>query len=435
MRLREVVSGRSAFAWRRRCARSTSWLRELSSASARLADHHLIDFRRWNTPAFGAACLTELTNAMFHDAPAGESAQAARRAATAPADRQANSRRGTPPGRAVPAGEVAPVRPTGAESRHRVPVSPPQLATVAPAPSPSRLATVARAPSRSRLATVARAPSRSRLATVAPALSRSRLAELARDIPRVQDGSGPSRMGHRNARRSVPMPGAVAAEGSVNRPGAATIAGAGGKSGPDPATASTILARRVNARAGDALADAFGSAFLAGRPPLSAAAGWARTIAEPHPGLVLIDADRQLPSTALEAGPRTAPESRPGRRATAQPTASSSTPSMIPQTEPAFTHMRPLATTRREGLIARNSTSAETDAVDGTPVLDPPTTTAHFGALTALDRRHGYLPPVAAPLSVAESRAEERHRFDPLEFAEHVRVALIDDARRYGIGV
>src|SRR5712692_10745202 len=104
MRLREVVSGRSAFAWHRRCARSTSWLRELSSASARLAGHHLIDFRRWNTPAFGA-CLTELTNAMLHDALAGEPAQAARRAATAPADRQANSRRGTPRGRAVPVGE------------------------------------------------------------------------------------------------------------------------------------------------------------------------------------------------------------------------------------------------------------------------------------------------------------------------------------------
>ena len=232
------------------------------------------------------------------------------------------------------------------------------------------------------------------------------------------------------------MLGAVAAEGSVNRPGAATIAGAGGKSGPDPATASTILGRRVAARAGYALADAFGPAFLAGRPPLSAAAGWARTIAEPQPGLVLIDADRQLPSTALEAGPRTAPEPGLGRRATAQPIASSSTPSMIPQTEPASTHMRPPATTRREGLIARDSTSAETDAAaDGTPALDPPTTTAHFGALTALDRRHGYLPPVAAPLSVAESRAEERHRFDPLEFAEHVRVALIDDARRHGIGV
>jgi hypothetical protein len=57
------------------------------------------------------------------------------------------------------------------------------------------------------------------------------------------------------------------------------------------------------------------------------------------------------------------------------------------------------------------------------------------GALTTLNSSHGYLPAVAAPLSVAGSRIEEQRRFDALEFAEHVRVALVDDARRHGIGV
>jgi hypothetical protein len=59
----------------------------------------------------------------------------------------------------------------------------------------------------------------------------------------------------------------------------------------------------------------------------------------------------------------------------------------------------------------------------------------HFGPLAAFDRRPGYLPAVAAPLSVAESRAGGQDRFDAVEFAEHVRLALVDDARRHGIGV
>jgi hypothetical protein len=427
MRLREVVSGRSAFAWQRRCARSTSWLRELSDASARLAGYHLPDFARRNAPVFGT-CLTELTNVIADDVPPGGPAQALRRrmtrpAETRPADRRADEGRKAWLSRALPAGEAAQARPSRPASRPRASATAPLLATLPQAVSSSRLAT------------------------------------LADDVPRAWPG--PSRAGQRGVRRSVPMPGAAAAESGMLRSGAAPMAGAGtapiagvgAKKVPDPAAASTILGRRVNARAGYALADAFGPALRARRPPLSHAVGWAGPIAGPTPGLVLIDADppllppepgagsRKPPEhqsrTTTEPRSRTAAEPGPGRPVTAQPTVPSPANSAVPQTEPVLAGQAPQATAHREDLKARNGHAAEIDVTADTAsaALDPPTTAAHLGALTALDRRQGYLPAVAAPLSVSESRAEERHRFDPVEFAEHVRVALIDDARRHGIGV
>jgi hypothetical protein len=276
------------------------------------------------------------------------------------------------------------------------------------------------------------------------AVSGSRLATLAGNVPRAWHGSGPSRADQRGIRRSVPVPGTAAAKGGMLQSGAAPVAGARAKRVPDPATASTILGHRVNARAGYVLAEAFGPAVRMRRPPLGAAAGWACPIAGPQPGLVLIDADQQLlpapepgSRTAPEPWSRTAPEPGPGRRITPQPTVPSPEYGAVPQTESVFARQAPQATTQREDLAMQNGSTAEIDvAADTAPAaLDPPVTAAHLSALTALDRRHGYLPAVAAPLSVAESRAEERRRFDPLEFAEQVRMALIDDARRHGIGV
>ena len=423
MRLREVVSGRSAFAWRRRCARSTSWRRELSGASARLAGYHLPDFARRNAPLFGT-CLTELTSVIADDVPPGGPAQALRRpmtrpAETRPADGRADDGRKARLSRALPAGEAARARPSR------------------PAPRPRAAATAPLS------------------AALPQAMSSSRLATLAGDVPRAWPG--PSRAGQRGDGRSVPVPGAAAAESSMLRPGAAPIPGAGAGAGaekvPDPAAASTILGRRVNARAGYALADASGPAFRGRRPPLSHAAGWTRPISGPPPGLVLIDADPQLLPPAPGAGsrnppeprsrttaeprPRTAPEPGPGRPETAQPTVPSPAYGAVPPTEPVLAGQAPQATEHREDLAARNGHAAEIDVTADTApaALDPPITAAHLGALTALDRRQSYLPAVAAPLSVSESRAEERHRFDLVEFAEHVRVALIDDARRHGIGV
>lgn len=412
MRLHEFVSGSSAFAWRRRCARSTSWLHELSRASARLAGYHLPDFERWTTSIFGA-CLTELTNVIVDDVLAGGPARAMRRhvtgsAETRPADRRADNGRKVRLARVLSAREA-------------------DQGLAGPASRP-------------------RASATSLLSAALPqAVSGSTLATLAGYVPRAWPGSGPSRPGQRGVSRSSPKPGADAAGGGMLRSGAAPVVGAGAKV-PDPATASTILGRRVNARAGYALADAFAPAIRArSSPPLSDAAGWACTITGPQPGLVLLDADVQLLPRAPGAGSpnpqeprsRPAPEPGPGRRVTAQPIVPSPAYSVVPQTEPVFAGQVPQATTHREDLTARNGHTAEIDvAADTAPVaLDPPATAAHFSALTALDRRHGYLPAVAAPLSVAESRAEERHRSDPLEFAEQVRMALIDDARRHGIGV
>ena len=172
---------------------------------------------------------------------------------------------------------------------------------------------------------------------------------------------------------------------------------------PDPATASTILGRRVNARAGYALADAFAPAIRArSSPPLSDAAGWACTITGPQPGLVLLDADVQLLPRAPGAGSpnpqeprsRPAPEPGPGRRVTAQPIVPSPAYSVVPQTEPVFAGQVPQATTHREDLTARNGHTAEIDVAADTAsvALDPPTTAAHLSALTALDRRHGLSP-------------------------------------------
>lgn len=204
---------------------------------------------------------------------------------------------------------------------------------------------------------------------------------------------------------------------------------------PDPAMASMALAHRVNARAGAALADALRLALLSRRPPLSPAAGWARPIAGPPPGLALIDVSLQPSATAPETGPRTTPAPGPAPTGATRSAGPRILPDAPLQTEPPATRTRPPGAAEHEHRIARNSTVRETDVADPAPVIDPPATAAHVEALTALDRRDGYLPPVAAPLSMAESQAEERHRFDPLEFAEHVRAALIDDARRHGIGV
>lgn len=233
--------------------------------------------------------------------------------------------------------------------------------------------------------------------------------------------------------------GTAAPEGSAGRPGAATISGGGAANPSDRATASTILGHRLNARAGYALADACGPAFRAGRLPLGAVAGWSCTIAGPWPDLVLVDPDPQPPAAAAESGPRPEPESGPRPAAESRPGRRSAAPvpayGAIPRTGPPSSRDTPPAP-RHEGFGAADASTTETGVTaDGAPALDPPATAAHLGALTAPDRRHRYFPAVAAPLSVAESRAEERQSFDPLEFAEHIRVALIDDARRHGIGV
>jgi hypothetical protein len=403
MRLREVVSGSAAFAWRRRRARATSWVGQFLGASTPPAGRHLPGFARGNAPAFGT-CLTEMTDIIFDDVPAGEPAQATRRRVTTPAGGQADSKRTPRLRRARPADEATPGRPAG------------------PAARPRALAPLT--------------------AAVPSAVSRSKLATLARDIPPAWPGSGPSRTGHHSVRRPVPASGAAGTappEGSAGRRGAATISGGGAANPSDRATASTILGRRLKARAGYALAAACGPAFRAGRLPLGAAAGWSRTIAGPCPDLVLIDPDPQPPAAAAgsgprpepESGPRPAAESRPGRRSAAPVPAYGA----IPRTGPPASRDTPPAP-RHEGFGAADASTTETGVTaDGAPALDPPATAAHLGALTAPDRRHRYFPAVAAPLSVAESRAEERQSFDPLEFAEHIRVALIDDARRHGIGV
>jgi hypothetical protein len=197
-----------------------------------------------------------------------------------------------------------------------------------------------------------------------------------------------------------------------------------------------ILGNHVNRRVGHTLAAALPTALLTAHPPLTAAAGWVRVIGRPEPGLLLIDASLQLIPVAPE------PESRrrdpepdevlPGRVRTWQPA-----PSAAGQTPPATAPLAGPLPGYAEGDTAWDGAAAGNDApARGAPAaLDPPVTEPRLGTLTTLNSSHGYLPPVAAPLSVAESRTEQRRRFDPQEFAEHVRVALIDDARRHGIGV
>jgi hypothetical protein len=80
---------------------------------------------------------------------------------------------------------------------------------------------------------------------------------------------------------------------------------------------------------------------------------------------------------------------------------------------------------------ARRNVTAETDAAR----IDPPAVDAPSAPLTPLRARRGFPFPAAAPLSVAESVAEERPAFDSVVFAEQVRAALVHDARRHGIDV
>ncbi|SED65305.1 hypothetical protein SAMN05519104_4012 [Rhizobiales bacterium GAS188] len=154
-------------------------------------------------------------------------------------------------------------------------------------------------------------------------------------------------------------------------------------------------------------------------------AGWMRSIAEPDPGLTLI-----APDAPVIRGMAPASDRRP-RGASQIPAVGLRPPVMSGELPEASQTARraPASAVGGEDAILDGSTKDMSANI--VPPLDP----RRFSA-SELAARHQSAPAQAAsPISAASARRTDRLRIDPVEFAEHLRNALINDARRLGIDV
>jgi hypothetical protein len=170
------------------------------------------------------------------------------------------------------------------------------------------------------------------------------------------------------------------------------------------------------------------------------AAAWKSRI---EPGDVRFERVAPAVNGPTEAAPRLSPPTAAAPAPVSPLTAEASTAAASPRKRafefpgppaPAPEPEAPAAAYPPRDLIAptaRRNVVAETDSVR----IDPPVVDAPSAPLTPLRARRGFPFPAAAPLSVAESVAEERPAFDSVVFAEQVRAALVHDARRHGIDV
>jgi hypothetical protein len=94
-------------------------------------------------------------------------------------------------------------------------------------------------------------------------------------------------------------------------------------------------------------------------------------------------------------------------------------------------------TARRAPTSAAGCEDAILDgsAKDASANIVPPPGQRLFSSSELVARHQGAQAQAASLISTASSRRADRLHFDPVEFAEHLRIALIDDARRLGIDV
>jgi hypothetical protein len=175
-------------------------------------------------------------------------------------------------------------------------------------------------------------------------------------------------------------------------------------------TASGPRRRAINggARDGGELPDK-----LTGRAPL---AGWSSPIATPQAGFVQV-LPKSMPGEQAQFLRDVAPPARRGIEAPARPT-----------TVPASRKLHELAamidTDRNGPLMAAGSDATSFSDIDRT-------TSASFSPLRGGDKLL-----FAGPVAATAAPAISTHSLiDPIGFAEQMRVALIEDARRHGIEV
>ena len=445
MRVREIVSGRSALAWRRGFSRGALWLRALSAASAWLPAQDPLGAAEWNTSVFGAR-LAELTAAN-------------RVVATRPSAERFRQTGAAGPQRRIPRLRDRPDPLIGDPHRNE------------PASPVSR-----RARGRAHAGTSACGRPPLPVTPGAVAMAGERLATLAGTMPRT-------------LRRSHPHSEMAARRASPNA-GRSTDVGA--PTAVDPSTSSAVLARRVVARLDRAFARAFGRPFSAGTGFARAANanGFAIASARPDSGFVPIPRGAPVVSTALFAPkhiarsvpPLTArsaamfgaaPAGASGNVASIETTSwrsriaapepglvlaehggRSSSADLAPSAPPADTAGAPprlTASQRRSAapgrLPVRDASDARGTSSPSMPddwVMAFPATPEDTPArrepepLPAFPRtrpHQGSPARTTESISIAASREATRPRFDPVEFAEHLRAALVDDARRFGIDV
>ncbi|SEE84826.1 hypothetical protein SAMN05444161_7430 [Rhizobiales bacterium GAS191] len=85
--------------------------------------------------------------------------------------------------------------------------------------------------------------------------------------------------------------------------------------------------------------------------------------------------------------------------------------------------------------VGREDAILDGSAKDASANIVPPPGQRLFSSSELVARRQGAPAQAESPISTASSRRADRLHFDPVEFAEHLRIALIDDARRLGIDV
>jgi hypothetical protein len=379
----DVVCGRAPGAWRRACARKTVWLRDFATASAWIRRWDPIDLAKWTALPFGVR-LAELTG----------TAAVGARATTTPASSRRPSFAQWPIG--------------GQRSRNlraEVPCATQRSnLDIGATPSPPRSARL------TGIGAAQRRGARHKLGAPATGMTRARIAALAGDMTRaLRAVTGRSR-----AIQDLP---------STLSPSAASYRGWPNATKREAANAE--MYERARRRVTAALSRAFGQpptvvySWATGVDPI----GWTHAIAPPDPGLAMIAADTPviaMPSSLdheVRGISRLPAEGRQGGSRSAEPAAT-------PQT------VRRAVADGAEGEAARLDGSD----VDKSGMIASPLGAARLPMPRAEARREGA--PAQEPLKAGTSpRQPDRPRFDREEFAEHLRIILIEDARRLGIDV
>jgi hypothetical protein len=384
---RDIVCGRAPGAWRRACARGTARLREFAAATSWVLRWDPIDLADWNAPPFGAR-LAELTSAM---------AERRGAAAKAPPHHRAAWTQST----------VDPRQPRSLES----PGAPArQRRDGATAPSLER---------QSRRTAMRNAPKAMAAARHMPwppqtNMTRQRLAALAGDVTRALRNLG------RRPRADLDW---HPAPPSSQR----ALTSSGDQKAIKRGLASADLHERAIGRIARALSRTPTQLPLAQRSWAVAEdpAGWARSIAQPDPGLLLIAPDAAVMVMAAPASDRRA------RGVSQLPAEGLRRPVRSPEPPEASRTARRTPTS----AVAGNEDASDDLSKDAMTEIAPPLRPRFFSPFELAARRQSAPAQPAAQLSTASSRSPDRLRFDAVEFAEHLRNALIDDARRLGIDV
>jgi hypothetical protein len=188
--------------------------------------------------------------------------------------------------------------------------------------------------------------------------------------------------------------------------------------------ASADLHEHAIRRIATTLSRAYGRPLSAGHSWLAAAdpIGWMRALGEPDPGLALIAPE--APVVPMAAPPR----DRDSQRARQMPPEGPSPSILSGEPPPA-----PL-TSGRASASPAGGEAAVLGGSDGdaSTIIAMP-----FGPrrISAPESGESASAQALSQTGVRSARGVDRPRFDREEFAEHLRIALIDDARRLGIDV